>query len=146
MPDQLSTIDHLSKLDPHLVDLLSYIETYFPFKIICSYRSDIDQDLAFQHHKTTKRGGQSKHNLVPSMAVDVISLSAHNRHSFDSVAQICQAYFAGAMRFAAMYLGFRLIWGCDWNSDSNISDHNLWDWCHFEFDSLIDSPSNLSTS
>ena len=77
------------------------------------YRSPAAQDALFEQGRTKpgaivtyKRGGESKHNLVPARALDVAFLLSNGQVSWSAE---LLAKFAGLMKRAA---GVR--WGGDW--------------------------------
>ena len=69
---------------------------------------------------------KSRHNLVPSMAVDVCPypIDWNDRERF--------SYFAGYVRGVAAGMGIDIRWGGDWDSDGEVKDNSFDDLPHFE--------------
>jgi peptidoglycan L-alanyl-D-glutamate endopeptidase CwlK len=109
------------------------IERY-DFTVVCGHRGEEDQNKAFKEKKSTKRWPDSKHNTVPSLAVD---LAPYERTGIDwSKLQSC--YFAGQViglaeeLFAQGIMKHKIRCGIDWNGNQDINDDNFFDAGHFE--------------
>lgn len=99
--------------------------TRYDFTILCTYRNKADQEAAFVGGKSKAHFGQSPHNYIPSVAVDVVPypIDWNNLKRFDELHDV--------MMQAAKELGVPLRWGGDW--DGNPSTLNkLNDLPHFE--------------
>lgn len=97
------------------------------FKIICGFRDIHEQDKAFKEGNSLKKGGESRHNLYPSMAFDFIPYPFteddwKNIHKF--------TYVAGIIMATGYKLGVRLRYGGDFDMDGSIEGG--WDWGHIE--------------
>ena len=105
--------------------------------VICGHRSDEDQDTAFFTGRSKLRAGQSKHNEVPSKAIDLAPYygdetpripwdidTPENRLRF--------TLFAGLVLGIAAAEGVELIWGGDWDGDGKMNDQKFHDLPHFE--------------
>jgi peptidoglycan L-alanyl-D-glutamate endopeptidase CwlK len=109
------------------------IERY-DFTIVCGHRGEEDQNKAYKEKKSTKRWPDSKHNTVPSLAID---LAPYESTGIDwSKLQSC--YFAGQViglaeeLFAQGIMKHRIRPGIDWNVDDDIDDTKFFDAGHFE--------------
>jgi peptidoglycan L-alanyl-D-glutamate endopeptidase CwlK len=101
------------------------------FGISCGYRSPEDQLKAYQEGKSKIDGVtvKSKHNLIPSKAVDIFGYV--NGKADYSIPVMC--YLAGAMDAVSADLGIKLRWGGNWDGDGIIlTDQSFDDLPHFE--------------
>lgn len=101
---------------------------YVDCTVIQGHRGQVSQDEAYRTGKSKLRYPQSKHNSLPSKAVDVapFPIDWANRERF--------AYFAGVVKGIALAKGIALRWGGDWNRDGNTKDETFSDMPHFELE------------
>lgn len=100
--------------------------------ILCGHRNEEEQTVAFRSGVTKVMWPKSKHNSVPSMAVDAalhpIDWDDHKRF----------AVMAGRLFQIADYLydsgeiTHKLRWGGDWDKDGSTTDQTFNDLPHFE--------------
>jgi D-alanyl-D-alanine carboxypeptidase len=83
----------------------------------CVYRDDIEQNLKFKQGLSNAKAGQSKHNLKPSLAIDLFQQNPQGRAKFDGV-------FMAKIYKQATALGYEIIWGGNFK--------RLKDFVHFE--------------
>ncbi len=116
----------LATVDPRLQEVCKLVIQNYDFTVLEGYRTDERQEALFRDGKTTKRAGESNHNLVPSKAVDIAPwpLDWDDRARF--------FLLAGFMYQAAAGLGIRLRWGGDWNGNWDHTDQTFHDLPHFE--------------
>jgi len=98
---------------------------YFDCRITCGHRSEIEQEMVYGINSKVK-WPNSRHNALPSQAIDVIPYPVDwmDRDRFH--------YFAGHVMAIAKSFGIPLIWGGDWNSDTQVKDNNFDDLPHYE--------------
>ena len=98
----------------------------FDFTVICGFRTFEQQADIFATGFSKKEAGKSKHNLSPSLAVDVapFPIDWKNEKAF--------YYLAGAVMLVAWELDIPIRWGGDWNMNDNLNDQNFFDIGHFE--------------
>jgi peptidoglycan L-alanyl-D-glutamate endopeptidase CwlK len=107
--------------------------------IICGHRSEEDQNKAFADGKSEKQYPNSKHNMSPSLAVDV---APFEKAGIDW-GKLQSAEFAGYVKGVADQLyrigsiKHRIRCGADWDCDYDVDDTKFWDAYHFE---LIPNP------
>lgn len=95
--------------------------------IIEGHRSPERQDELFAAGKSKLRGGESKHNLFPSRAVDIAPYPI----DWDDIHQF--VYLAGIVQAVARRHGVKIRWGGNWDGDDTVvSDQNFDDLVHFE--------------
>lgn len=98
----------------------------FDFAVICGHRSKEEQDKAIADGKSKTPWPTSKHNSIPSGAMDLVPFPVdwNNTARFKTMAAI--------VLDAAEKLGIELRWGADWDRDGSIEDEKFIDFPHFE--------------
>jgi hypothetical protein len=96
------------------------------FTIICGFRNKEEQNEAFRLRRSTKQWPDSKHNTFPSPAVDVAPYPV----DWNDKARFARLF--GYMERVAEELGYRVVWGADWDMDGFTTDHQLVDMPHVE--------------
>lgn len=99
--------------------------------IIQGVRFEDSQMEAYNSGKSKLKFPESKHNSIPSRAVDVAPY-IDGKARFDD--RNC-LYFAGFVLGVAKILGINIRCGFDWDIDGNVNDQKFNDGVHFE---LID--------
>lgn len=66
------SLDNLKSVDPALVRLCNAVLTDIDFTVICGHRNEADQNAAFRDGFSKAPWPFSKHNKIPSQAVDFI--------------------------------------------------------------------------
>ena len=102
--------------------------------VVCGYRNEEDQNAAFNSGHSQKRYPESKHNTIPSLAVDVVPYEV----SGIDWGKLQSAEFAGYVMGIADQLlrigsiSHRIRRGVDWDGDYDVDDTKFWDAAHFE--------------
>lgn len=104
----------------------------FDCSILCGHRDEATQNRLKAEGKSQLSYPESKHNSLPSMAVDVAPypINWRDRERFH--------YFAGFVMGTADCLRQEgkirsyLRWGGDWDRDTQVSDNSFDDLVHFE--------------
>ncbi|RPJ80989.1 MAG: M15 family peptidase [Acidobacteria bacterium] len=99
------------------------------FKVTCGHRSEADQEAAFKAGSSTKHFPDSKHNVMPSLAVDLAPYPV----DWKDTARL--AKLAGYLQAVADDLNIEIRWGGDWDGDGKTLDEKLIDMPHFELTS-----------
>jgi peptidoglycan L-alanyl-D-glutamate endopeptidase CwlK len=94
--------------------------------VLCGHRGREAQDKAFEEKKSTKQWPDSKHNLLPSTAVDIAPYPV----DWKDTARF--ARLAGYVQAVADELGIEIRWGGDFDGDSRTNDEKFVDMPHFE--------------
>jgi peptidoglycan L-alanyl-D-glutamate endopeptidase CwlK len=112
------------KLHPKLKEVVDAAIKEIDFKILDSTRGRAAQTKAFQQGNSKAKFGDSAHNYVPAIAVDLFPAPYdwNNRQSFINLSKVI-------LRIGKEK-GIPLRWGGDWNMDGNLSDG--WDMPHYE--------------
>ncbi|MCP5136584.1 MAG: M15 family peptidase [Gammaproteobacteria bacterium] len=116
----------LGTCHPHLRTLFLEVIKHVDCTVLEGHRSVLDQDKAFHEGRSKLRGGSSKHNMTPSMAVDVAPypIDWNDRDRF--------LLFVGFVKGVAAQLGIRIRCGADWDGDGTTTDQTFHDLPHFE--------------
>jgi peptidoglycan L-alanyl-D-glutamate endopeptidase CwlK len=127
------SMDRLNTCHPKLIELFQEVVKHYDCIILCGNRSKDEQDEAYRTGKSKLAFPKSKHNSLPSMAVDVAPYFAaapnvrwNDKESF--------YHFSGFVFGIAAAKGIKLRWGGDWDSDKDLKDQNFFDLPHFELD------------
>ena len=126
------SLEALGTCDSRLQDILKEVIKVFDFTVVEGFRTKERQDFAVANGKSKTPWPTSKHNHVPSKAVDITPYpidwsdieSAHLRY----------AYLAGFVMSEAIRQGVKLRWGGDWNRNKDTRDETFLDLPHFELD------------
>jgi peptidoglycan L-alanyl-D-glutamate endopeptidase CwlK len=103
--------------------------------IVCGHREKEDQDKAFAQGLSTKQYPNSKHNKIPSLAVDA---APYEKGTGVDWKPRQMAFFAGYVKGIADQLyrigtiSHRIRLGIDWDGDEDIDDEKFIDAPHFE--------------
>lgn len=116
----------LEQCDPRLQRVFNEVVKHFDCSVLCGHRGEAEQNEAFRSGTSTQRWPASKHNSLPSKAVDVAPYPV----KWDDVERF--RYFSGFVMGVASQLGIKLRWGGDWDGDTDLKDQNLIDLPHFE--------------
>lgn len=94
----------------------------FDLRVLCTYRSDADQQKAFDTHHSKARPGESAHNFNPSLAIDVapFPIDWNDLERFDVMAR--------CMKDAAAKAGVAITWGGDWPHFKDYPHFELTHW------------------
>ena len=100
---------NLEKAHPDLQRLAHAILEEMDIAVICSYRGEVEQNEAFRTGKSRLKYPQSKHNVIPSRAIDIvpIPLDWNNIKSFEKMCSVAER--------KAAKLGIRIRLGRDFS-------------------------------
>ena len=134
-------MNHFSEISKERLDtchrdlrvLFAHVVIDYDCSVICGHREAKEQNEAFASGNSKIQWPDSKHNSIPSLAVDV----APHENVVDW-GKLQSAHFAGYVKgiadqlFRIGTISHRIRCGVDWNSDNNVDDTTFWDGCHFE--------------
>jgi peptidoglycan L-alanyl-D-glutamate endopeptidase CwlK len=122
-----SDLKKLDQCHPNLQIIALRANEIVPCRIITGFRGEEDQNKMFNTGLSKAKWGQSKHNRLPSLAIDLAPLPIN----WDDTYKFC--YFAGIVMAIAHDEGVKLIWGGNWDGDGDIiKDQKFNDLVHFE--------------
>ena len=128
----------LNGAHPKLQALVEAADAVYPISVLCSIRTEAEQNAAFASKKSKLKFPNSKHNLKPgeifSKAVDIIPYfaNAENKTHYDWNDLIAFGRMAGVMFTMAKQQNVRIRWGGDWDGDGRTADEVFKDLPHFE--------------
>jgi peptidoglycan L-alanyl-D-glutamate endopeptidase CwlK len=116
----------LETCDPSLQTLFNEVIKNFDCTVLCGHRGEEEQNEAYHSRRSKKPWPQSKHNKLPSDAVDVAPypINWNDEERF--------YYFAGYVQGVASQMGIKIRFGGDWDSDTEVDDQDFNDLPHFE--------------
>lgn len=116
----------LSTCHPDLQKLMSEAIKDYDFAVICGHRGRADQDRAVAQGMSKLAFPKSKHNKLPSLAVDIVPYPVRWK-DIDSFKQL-----AVHIHKVADQLGIKIRHGADWNMNGDYTDEKFSDWPHYE--------------
>ena len=116
----------LATCHPDLQLLMKALIKHVDVSILCGHRTEAEQNKAYREGASTKKFPKSKHNQLPSLAVDIAPwpIDWKDRGRFYMV--------VGYVRRLADELGIKIRCGGDWDGDLNTDDQRLHDLPHIE--------------
>ena len=124
------SLSRLLAVDTRLATCVKVALKSVPFDVtvLCGHRTEEQQDEAVRLGRSKVRFPRSKHNSLPSKAVDIapypVDWNDLNRF----------ALLAGAMYAAAYDRGLKIRWGGNFDRDADIYEQRFIDAPHFEVD------------
>lgn len=117
---------NLKECNFKLQELFNEVIKYFDCTIVTGHRSEEEQQKKVKQGLSQVEWPNSKHNKIPSQAVDVAPypIDWEDRERFH--------YFAGFVKGVALMKGINIRWGGDWDNDTEVDDNNFDDLLHFE--------------
>lgn len=116
----------LADCHPRLQELFNEVIKHYDCSILCGRRTKAEQDAAYNSGTSKVKFPNSKHNPLPSLAVDAapypIDWNNHERFR----------HFAGFVQGVAAAKGIKIRWGGDWDMDNDLYDQSFMDLVHFE--------------
>lgn len=117
---------NLRQAHPDLQLLFEKVVEKYDCSVICGHRDEMTQNDLFEQGMSKLQWPDSKHNKMPSLAVDVVP------YPVDWKDKARFYHFAGYVFGVARSMGIKLRWGGDWDGDLSFSDQNFHDLPHFE--------------
>lgn len=137
----MPSYSHISKVrletcHKDLQVLFKTVITTFDHSIICGHRSEDAQNLAYLEGLSQLEFPHSKHNSLPSMAVDAAPypIDWNDWKRF----YLFGGYVLGvAERLRSQgYIHHKVVWGGDWDSDFQLKDNKFNDLVHFQLEPI----------
>lgn len=120
------SLDNLATADSRLQKLFNEVIKEYDCTVICGHRGKEEQTKAFNEKKSKLKFPQSKHNSLPSKAVDVVPYPIN----WTDIERFKD--FGKFVLKKAAELGINIRWGADWDMDGDSSDERFLDFPHFE--------------
>lgn len=100
----------LKEVDPALQTILRTVIQDYDFSVLCGYRGEAEQNLLFSGGKSQLQWPKSKHNVMPSRAVDVAPYPI----DWNDLSRFHE--LAGRILEAAHLLNIPITWGGHWKT------------------------------
>lgn len=120
------SLQRLVTCDERLQRLFMAVIREFDCSIVYGHRDEEAQNDAFEKGFSKKAWPDSKHNSLPSKAIDALPYPVN----WKDEARI--RYFAGFVMGIASQMGIKIRWGGDWDRDTDVHDQTFFDLGHFE--------------
>lgn len=120
------SLERLTTCDERLQRLFMAVIREIDCSISYGYRDELAQNDAFEKGLSKKVWPDSKHNSLPSKAIDAIPYPVNwkDKERF--------YYFGGLVKGVASQMGIKIRWGGNWDSDTDLHDQIFFDLGHFE--------------
>lgn len=120
------SLERLKTCHPDLQILFKSVVEKYDCSILEGHRGQQRQDDLLAEGRTKVEFPNSKHNSLPSMAVDVAPYPVdwNTKERF--------YHFAGYVLAVARTMGIKIRWGGDWDGDLTFKDQTFHDLPHFE--------------
>lgn len=119
--------ERLETCHPDLQKLMNEVIKHYDCTILCGHRGEKEQNTAYTNGFSKLKFPKSKHNKLPSLAVDVlpspINWNDKSRH----------LHFAGFVQATANQLGIKVTWGGNFDGDKSL-DNGFIDRPHWQLD------------
>lgn len=116
----------LNTCHPDIQVVCIEVVAYFDHSILSGHRGAAEQTRLFNKGLSKTAWPQSRHNLEPSMAVDIAPYPI----DWDDIERFI--YLAGHIMAKGRQLGIEMRWGGDWGRSNMKIKHSFKDWGHFE--------------
>jgi peptidoglycan LD-endopeptidase CwlK len=120
------SLNNLETAHVDLQRLFKEVIKHYDCTVICGHRDKKSQDKAVRSGYSKVSFPNSKHNSLPSRAVDVLPypIDWNDWKRF--------YFFGGFVKATAAQLDIDIRWGGDWDSDGNLTEEKFIDLPHFE--------------
>tara|TARA_R110000851_G_scaffold124960_1_gene255566 strand:- start:590 stop:991 length:402 start_codon:yes stop_codon:yes gene_type:complete len=116
----------LDTCHPILQELANEVIKHIDFTVVCGHRDEEGQNEAVANKASKVNFPNSKHNSLPSIAIDVAPYPI----DWDDIKRF--AFLVGIFKGVAIAKGYKIRLGSDWDSDGDITDQKFMDWPHIE--------------
>lgn len=116
--------DNLNTCHKNIIKLMmaAIKSSHIDFSVICGYRSEKDQNKAYEDGKSYVKYPHGKHNKIPSMAVDIIPYPV-DWNDIDRFTDLSKH-----IKKIAKELNISIWWGGDWNKLKDYPHYELLNW------------------
>lgn len=127
-----SSANRLNECDQRLQNIMNEVIKYYDCTIITGHRDEQTQEALFATKKSKVRWPNSKHNSLPSMAVDVAPWPIPKEWGKEWKERVKFYELKAIIFYVAAQQGVKVRYGGDWDSDYDYSDNTFDDLLHFE--------------
>ncbi|MGB0662783.1 MAG: hypothetical protein ACPGMR_03230 [Pontibacterium sp.] len=124
----------LSECHSELQLLFRVVLKRYDHSVYCGHRDEATQNEAYENKDSKLRWPDSKHNSIPSKAIDAGPYFSDVDRWDEDQCRHFGGYVMGVadMLFEQGLMTYRVRWGGDWDQDKNIKDQTFNDLVHFE--------------
>ena len=122
-----SKLNQLDAAHHDLSRLFLEVAKYTTIQVLDSRRGEAAQMLAYHSGRSKVTFGNSAHNYVPSIAVDVVPLPLNWSHPAPFIDLARKWVLPTAKK-----MGIPIRWGGDWNMNGETKDEHFIDLPHYE--------------
>lgn len=116
----------LAECHHDLQKLMNEVIKHYDIVILCGFRGKDEQEKAVAEGKSKVHFPNSKHNVTPSLAVDIAP------YPIDWNDMKRWWHLAGYVKATAERLGIKIRQGADWDGDNDFKDQKFIDLPHVE--------------
>ena len=117
----------LEQVHPLMRQLMERVVEVIDITVLTGHRTRDDQTEAYNTGKSKLQWPDSKHNQLPSSAVDIAPYPIPTGWKPQTF-----YYVAGVVKAEAHHMGLKIRWGGDWDGDDDLHDQTFNDLVHFE--------------
>lgn len=145
MPNfSMTSKDRLNTCHHELRNVFFEVIKHFDCTILYGHRTPLEQKELFKRGRKLVNGVWEIENKleVVTYCDGFDKLSNHNHSPSDAVDAVPYPidwqdfkrmyYFAGFVKGTAQQMGIKIIWGGDWNNNTDLKDQSFFDLPHFE--------------
>lgn len=122
------SLERLATCDVRLQQVAKAAIIRMDFTVLCGHRNKAEQDDAYERGASKLRFPKSKHNSLPSKAMDLAPYPI-DWENIDRFIALSHIVLDEAKKF-----NIPIRWGGDWNRDGNWKDEKFRDLPHYEID------------
>lgn len=116
----------LETCHPDLQRLMNEVIKHYDISILCGHRGEEDQNKAFSEGNSKLKWPNSKHNSLPSKAVDIMP------NPSDWKDNLRFYHCIGFIKGIADSMNIKIRCGIDWDGDNDFKDQTFNDLPHVE--------------
>lgn len=120
------SLNKLETCHPKLQEIFKEAINIIDIQITEGHRSKEAQDRAYHNGYSKLKWPNSKHNKMPSLAVDAVPFPIDYKDTKRFY------YLAGIIKGIAHMKGISIRWGGDWNNNNDFNDNKFNDLPHYE--------------
>lgn len=125
-----NSLNVYNSIDPRLQRIMDRVlQEIADISLISGHRGEVEQNSLFDSSKSTLRYPDSKHNVLPSQAVD---FQPYPYPSYEPKLWGSLGYIAARAMAIAEEESITLRWGGDWDGDGDTTDQKFDDLFHLE--------------
>jgi peptidoglycan L-alanyl-D-glutamate endopeptidase CwlK len=129
-----TSLSNLGEAHPDLQAVFHEVIRHTDCKVIEGFRNKREQDFAYESGRSKAQWPNSKHNVRPTNAVDVvpypIDWEDHERFKLFGTFVL----WVAERLYRRGVTTHKVTWGADWDDDGNIAEHRLVDYPHFQLE------------